>query len=151
MHSEFYFKIEDELHFQYVDVFFPVQSVSDDAFASDCDSPEPDNQSMLFRLIGSNSEKISQMFRVAQIQGLDTTEGLLLFGKEHFYLIPGFTILTKTREIKDMYYLPANMYEPILPPQCYGSGPSAVRPRSKTHSCLKFSYDDIREVHKRRY
>lgn len=111
---------------------------------------DPDNQSMLFRLIGTANEKISQMFRVAQIHGLDTAEGLLLFGKDHFYLISGFTILAKTREIKDMYYLPANMYEPILPPQCYGSGPSPAKPHTKTHSCWKFSYEDIREVHKRR-
>lgn len=82
--------------------------------------------------------------------GLDTAEGLLLFGKDDFYLVSGFTIL-KTREIKDLYYLPPNAYEPILPPQCYGgSGPSPAKPRTKTHTCLKFRYEDIREVHKRR-
>lgn len=51
-------------------------------------------------------ERISHMFRVARIQGLDTYEGLLLFGKEHFYLIDGFTLL-KTREIRDIDSLPA--------------------------------------------
>ncbi len=45
------------------------------------------------------------MFRTARIQGLDTAEGLLLFGKEHFYVIDGFTLL-KTREIKDIDSLP---------------------------------------------
>lgn len=45
------------------------------------------------------------MFRCARIQGLDTCEGLLLFGKEHFYVVDGFTIL-KTREIKDIDSLP---------------------------------------------
>jgi hypothetical protein len=105
---------------------------------------------MLTRLIGSTNEKISQIFRVAQIQGLDTAEGLLLFGKDHFYLVSGFTILAKSREIKDLYYLPPNVYEPILPPQCYGTGPTPAKPRTKTHICLKFSYEDIREVHKRR-
>jgi hypothetical protein len=132
--------------------FFPVQSSVDDPFSEGSidTTSDPDNQSMLFRLIGTANEKISQIFRVAQIQGLDTAEGLLLYGKEHFYLISGFTILAKTREIKDMYYLPANMYEPILPPQCYGSGPSPAKPRSKTHTCWKFAYEDLREVHKRR-
>ncbi|OXA60252.1 WD repeat and FYVE domain-containing protein 3 [Folsomia candida] len=127
-------------------------SASDDPF-SDCyvEAASTDNQFMLSRLIGSTNEKISQIFRVAQIQGLDTAEGLLLFGKDDFYLVSGFTIL-KTREIKDLYYLPPNAYEPILPPQCYGgSGPSPAKPRTKTHTCLKFRYEDIREVHKRRY
>ena len=49
--------------------------------------------------------QISHMFRCARIQGLDTSEGLLLFGKEHFYVIDGFTLL-KTREIKDIDTLP---------------------------------------------
>ena len=51
-------------------------------------------------------ERISHMFRCARIEGLDTFEGLLLFGKEHFYLIDGFTLL-KTREIRDIDSLPA--------------------------------------------
>ena len=52
-----------------------------------------------------DGEKISHMFRSARICGLDTYEGLLLFGKEHFYLIDGFTLL-KTREIKDIDSIP---------------------------------------------
>lgn len=128
-----------------------VPSASEDPFSDlVVEAASTDNQFMLSRLIGSTNEKISQIFRVAQIQGLDTAEGLLLFGKDHFYLVSGFTILAKSREIKDLYYLHPNAYEPILPPQCYGSGPSPAKPRTKTHICLKFSYEDIREVHKRR-
>lgn len=37
--------------------------------------------------------QISHMFRCVRVQGLDTTEGLLLFGKEHLYVIDGFTLL----------------------------------------------------------
>ena len=45
------------------------------------------------------------MFRCARIQGLDTIEGLLLFGKEHFYIVDGFTLL-RTKEIADIDRLP---------------------------------------------
>lgn len=45
------------------------------------------------------------MYRSARVQGLDTSEGLLLFGKEHFYVIDGFT-MTATREIRDIETLP---------------------------------------------
>ena len=45
------------------------------------------------------------MFRCARIQGLDTSEGLLLFGREHYYVVDGFTLL-KTREIRDLDFLP---------------------------------------------
>ncbi|KAH9503829.1 WD repeat and FYVE domain-containing protein 3 [Bulinus truncatus] len=58
-----------------------------------------DNQTIL-HFIGEK-ERISHMFRCARIQGLDTAEGLLLFGKEHFYVIDGFTLL-RTKEIKDI-------------------------------------------------
>ena len=38
-------------------------------------------------------EKITHMYRCARIQGLDTAEGLLLFGREHFYILDGFTLV----------------------------------------------------------
>lgn len=101
----------------------------------------PDSQSVL-RLL-EEGEKISHMFRCARIQGLDTCEGLLLFGKEHFYVVDGFTLL-KTREIRDIDSLPANMHDPIIPN-------SSPKSKHQKRMCSKFSYDDIREVHKRRY
>ncbi|KAL1139731.1 hypothetical protein AAG570_006709 [Ranatra chinensis] len=100
----------------------------------------PDNQSIL-RLLEHN-EKISHMFRCARIQGLDTMEGLLLFGKEHLYIVDGFTLL-KSREIRDIESVPPDSYEAILPSQ--------GTPVSTKRQCSKFSYEDIREVHKRRY
>lgn len=104
--------------------------------------PTPDNQSIL-RLLEEN-EKISYMFRCARIQGLDTTEGLLLFGKEHLYVVDGFTLL-KTREIRDIESLPPDCYEPILP------SPGSPRQSQGKRLCSKFAYEDIREVLKRRY
>ncbi|KAH9634486.1 hypothetical protein HF086_005479 [Spodoptera exigua] len=102
-------------------------------------TPPPDNQTLL-RLL-EHHEKISHMFRCARIQGLDTTEGLLLFGREHCYVIDGFTLL-KNREIRDLDSCPDD-YEPILPAQ-------GIQ-RSNQRQCSKFLYEDIREVHKRRY
>ena len=45
------------------------------------------------------------MFRCARIQGLDTAEGLFLFGQDHFYVVDGVTLLS-TKEIKDIGSLP---------------------------------------------
>nr|XP_008195320.1 PREDICTED: WD repeat and FYVE domain-containing protein 3 isoform X2 [Tribolium castaneum] len=107
-------------------------------------SAPPDNQTLM-RLLEEN-EKISHMFRCARIQGLDTTEGLLLFGQEHCYVVDGFTLL-KNREIRDIEGVPNNAheYEPILP------NPGSPRRSRAMRQCSKFSYEDIREVHKRRY
>ncbi|KAK9687952.1 FYVE zinc finger [Popillia japonica] len=104
--------------------------------------PPPDNQTLL-RLLEEN-EKITFMFRCARIQGLDTTEGLLLFGQEHCYVVDGFTLL-KNREIRDIDSVPPLGYEPILP------NPGSPRRSRAMRQCSKFSYEDIREVHKRRY
>lgn len=82
------------------------------------------------------------MFRCARIQGLDTIEGLLLFGREHFYIVDGFTLL-KSREIRDIASLPEGSHEPIVPS-------TSPRTSLEHHACSKFHYDEIREVHQRR-
>ncbi|OCT58551.1 hypothetical protein XELAEV_180019966mg, partial [Xenopus laevis] len=87
---------------------------------------------------------IQHMYRCARVQGLDTGEGLLLFGKEHFYVVDGFT-MTITREIRDIETLPVNMHEPIIP-RGARQGPSQLK-----RTCSIFAYEDIKEVHKRRY
>ncbi len=52
--------------------------------------------------------------RCARIQGLDTAEGLLLFGKDHFYILDGFT-LVNGREVHDIESIPLDRFEPIIP------------------------------------
>ncbi|XP_061175428.1 WD repeat and FYVE domain-containing protein 3-like isoform X2 [Saccostrea echinata] len=101
-----------------------------------------DNNQTILRILGEG-EKITNIFRCARIQGLDTAEGLLLFGREHFYVIDGFTML-RTREIRDIDSLPPDLHDPIIPKASKGSG-------TQKRLCSKFAYEDIREVHKRRY
>ncbi|CAD5218465.1 unnamed protein product [Bursaphelenchus okinawaensis] len=106
----------------------------------------PDNQTLL-RLL-ETGEQLHSMFRCARVQGLDTIEGLLLFGRHHFYVVDGFTLL-KTREIRDLDFLPEQYHDPIIPYMAMGS-----QHRTSTRAnrqCNKFAYEDIRDVHKRRY
>ncbi|KJH49519.1 Beige/BEACH domain protein [Dictyocaulus viviparus] len=104
----------------------------------------PDNQTLL-RLL-EQGEQLHSMFRCARIQGLETSEGLLLFGREHYYVVDGFTLL-KTREIRDLDFLSQDLHDPIVP----YTGTGATHPPRSSRLCSKFSYEDIREVHKRRY
>uniref|UniRef100_A0AC35ES16 BEACH-type PH domain-containing protein n=1 Tax=Panagrolaimus sp. PS1159 TaxID=55785 RepID=A0AC35ES16_9BILA len=106
----------------------------------------PDNQTLL-RLL-EHGEQLHSMFRCARIQGLDTIEGLLLFGREHYYVVDGFTLL-KTREIRDLDFLPEQFHDPIIPYMAMGS--TNRQSTRATRQCSKFSYDDIKDVHKRRY
>uniref|UniRef100_H2MQV2 WD repeat and FYVE domain containing 3 n=1 Tax=Oryzias latipes TaxID=8090 RepID=H2MQV2_ORYLA len=97
----------------------------------------------LLRLL-EEGEKIQHMYRCARVQGLDTSEGLLLFGKEHFYVIDGYT-MTVSREIRDIDTLPPNLHEAIIP-RGARQGQSQLK-----RTCSIFAYEDIKEVHKRRY
>ncbi|KAG7271513.1 hypothetical protein CRUP_007502, partial [Coryphaenoides rupestris] len=101
-----------------------------------------DNTSLL-RLL-EEGEKIQHMYRSARVQGLDTSEGLLLFGKEHFYVIDGYT-MTVSREIRDIDTLPPNLHEAIIP-RGARQGQSQLK-----RTASSFAYEDIKEVHKRRY
>ncbi|BFF93489.1 WD repeat and FYVE domain-containing protein 3 [Drosophila madeirensis] len=107
-----------------------------------------DNETFL-RLL-EEQEKISFMFRCARVQGLDTFEGLLLFGKEHCYIVDGFTLL-KNREIRDIDTLPTGAYEPIIPNSGGTTSTTSRAVSQKLRQCSKFAYEEIREVHKRRY
>ena len=52
--------------------------------------------------------QISQVYRCARIEGLDSLEGLeglLLFGREHFYVVDGLTLL-RSKQIADIDSLP---------------------------------------------
>ncbi|KAJ8380472.1 hypothetical protein SKAU_G00012500 [Synaphobranchus kaupii] len=111
--------------------------------AGGVEEEEKTDNTALLRLL-EEGEKIQHMYRCARVQGLDTSEGLLLFGKEHFYVIDGFT-MTVTREIRDIDTLPANMHEAIIP-RGARQGQSQLK---RTYSI--FAYEDIKEVHKRRY
>ena len=73
--------------------------------------------------------------------------GVFLFGKEHFYVLDGFTLIS-TKDIVDIDSLKSSSYEPLIPK----SGTSSIHSTVHTDkTCSKFAYEDIREVHKRRY
>ncbi|XP_035909234.1 WD repeat and FYVE domain-containing protein 3 isoform X2 [Anopheles stephensi] len=104
----------------------------------------PDNQIML-RLL-EDKEKVSNIFRTARIQGLDTFEGLMLFGKDCCYIVDGFTLLCN-REIHDIDSLPPESFDPILPSTTAANCSMSRNIRQSS----KIFYEDIREIHKRRY
>ena len=120
-------------------------------------STTPSNQSIT-RLL-EDGERINYIYRCARVKGLDTTEGVLLFGKDYLYVVDGYTLLA-SKDIVEIESLRESAYEPLIPK----SSSSSTTKRS-THSatnnsnnnsstkktCSKFAYDGIREVHKRRY
>lgn len=80
-------------------------------------------------------ECLSSIYRCARICGLDVHEGLLLFGREHFYVIDGFTLMN-THEIVSIEALPPGMqHKPIVP-----TGTDIVPPNRRYISSSSPSY-----------
>ncbi|CAL8102436.1 unnamed protein product [Calicophoron daubneyi] len=130
------------------------------------------NHEAILRLL-EPGERLSLMYRCARVYGLDVHEGLLLFGRAHFYVIDGYTLIN-TREIVDIDSLPPDvLHEPIVPCTTAACGettlndPRATGVRANTAATdlwstgavsetlgkqyFKFPYENIRGVHKRRY
>ena len=111
-------------------------------------------------------EKINYIYRCARVTGLDTIEGLFLFGKEHFYVLDGYTLLSN-KDIVDIDSLQlqskstsitSTLYEPLIPKYSSSSSSSSStgtslndKKNENKKTCSKFAYEDIREVHNRRY
>ncbi len=85
-------------------------------------------------------------FRCARIEGLDGSEGILIFGREHFYILEGYTYNSEKNEIVDLDKC-RNEYIPLIPKS------SSITSADLIHrkECSKFAYEDIKEVHKRRH
>lgn len=119
-------------------------------------SSSTDYNQNISRLL-EEGERINYIYRCARVQGLDTTEGVFLFGKEHFYVLDGYT-LWGGKDIVDIDTLTEDTnYEPLIPRGSTGNSGttapftnwgSSVQTEKK---CNKFAYEDIREVHNRRY
>ncbi|CAF0758317.1 unnamed protein product [Rotaria sordida] len=103
------------------------------------------NQNVL-RLL-EEDEKISLAFRCARIEGLDGSEGILIFGREHFYILEGYTYNTEKNEIVDLDKC-RNEYIPLIPKSSTITNADSLQYRKE---CSKFAYEDIKEVHKRRH
>ncbi len=126
----------------------PTSPTAPSATAAPVEEASSDYQTVMQLL--EEGEKITHMYRCARIQGLDTAEGLLLFGREHFYILDGFT-LVNGREVHDIDYIPSNRFDPIIPVVPGQMGPSTRVKGLKKRQVNKFAYDNIKEVHKRRY
>ena len=64
------------------------------------------------------------MFRCARILGLESVEGILLFGKERYYILDGFTLLS-TNQIQDIDSIAEEYRDPIIPRVQNYTGPKS--------------------------
>ncbi|EHB02925.1 Protein WDFY4 [Heterocephalus glaber] len=86
-----------------------------------------------------DGEKVTQKFSLVIVQGHLVSEGILLFGHQHFYLCENFT-LSPTGDIYCTRHCLSNISDPFIFNMC-------SKDRSSDHySCQRHGYGDLREL-----
>ncbi|XP_062943018.1 WD repeat- and FYVE domain-containing protein 4 [Cynocephalus volans] len=91
-----------------------------------------------------DQEKVTQRFSLVIVQGHLVSEGVLLFGHQHFYICENFT-LSPTGDVYCTRHCLSNISDPFIFNLC-------SKDRSSEHySCQRHSYSDLRELRQARF
>uniref|UniRef100_A0A5F7Z9T5 WDFY family member 4 n=1 Tax=Macaca mulatta TaxID=9544 RepID=A0A5F7Z9T5_MACMU len=91
-----------------------------------------------------DKEKVTQKFSLVIVQGHLVSEGVLLFGHQHFYICENFT-LSPTGDVYCTRHCLSNISDPFIFNLC-------SKDRSTDHySCQRHSYADMRELRQARF
>ncbi|XP_058527545.1 WD repeat- and FYVE domain-containing protein 4 isoform X2 [Ochotona princeps] len=135
---------ESEPHEEAVDctqlTFFPAlhESLHSEDFLELC----RERQVILQELAAG--EKVSQKFSLVIVQGHLVSEGVLLFGHQHFYICENFT-MSPTGDVYCTHHCLSNISDPFIFNMC-----SKDR-CSEQYSCQCHSYGDLRELRLARF
>ncbi|XP_021499136.2 WD repeat- and FYVE domain-containing protein 4 isoform X2 [Meriones unguiculatus] len=91
-----------------------------------------------------DGEKVSQKLPLVIVQGHLVSEGILLFGQQHFYICENFT-LSPTGDVYCTRHCLSNISDPFIFNMC-------SKDRSTDHySCQRHAYSDLRELRQARF
>ncbi|KAF9582747.1 hypothetical protein BGW38_010818, partial [Lunasporangiospora selenospora] len=95
---------------------------------------------------------VLEVYNMSRVDGLDAVEGLLLLCKYNMYLIDNY-FQRANEEVVDISEVADSERDPYL--QLLASNTPAAPPSTDSsearHQCMKWRYEDIKEVHRRRY
>ncbi|XP_072483675.1 WD repeat- and FYVE domain-containing protein 4 isoform X2 [Notamacropus eugenii] len=91
-----------------------------------------------------DKEKVSVKHSVVIVQGHVVSEGVLLFGQQHFYVCENFT-LSPLGDVYCTKHCLSNISDPFIFNMC-----SKDRPLDH-YTCNRYSYSDIKEIHLMRF
>ncbi|KAM6184858.1 WD repeat- and FYVE domain-containing protein 4 [Rhynchocyon petersi] len=117
--------------------FFPAlhESLHSEDFLELC----KERQVVLQELL--DQEKVSLRYSLVIVQGHLVSEGVLLFGSQHFYICENFT-LSPVGDVYCTRHCLSNISDPFIFNMC-------SKDRSCEHyTCQRYSYSDIKEIHR---
>ncbi|CAB4400230.1 unnamed protein product [Rhizophagus irregularis] len=111
---------------------------------------EEDNYSKVLRSL-ETGDSVLDIYNISRITGLDACEGLLLFCKQNLYLIDNY-FQRSDEEIVDIWDAPIEERDQYLQMLAAHAGyDSNTSVKEKKHKSRRWAYDDIKEVHKRKF
>ncbi|XP_073935486.1 WD repeat- and FYVE domain-containing protein 4 isoform X3 [Castor canadensis] len=120
--------------------FFPAlhESLHSEDFLELCQERQVILQELL------DQEKVTQKFPLVIVQGHLVSEGVLLFGHQHFYICENFT-LSPTGDVYCTRHCLSNISDPFIFNMC-------SKDRSSDHySCQRHGYRDLKELRQARF
>ena len=93
---------------------------------------------------------MQEVYNTSRIVGLDVFEGLLLICKNNFYLVDNYFQKTDG-EIIELSDVPVSKRDVYLQMLSAHGNVDAQSASGNKHECRKLAYEDIREVHKRKF
>ncbi|KAL1780563.1 WD repeat-and FYVE domain-containing protein 4 isoform X1 [Sigmodon hispidus] len=120
--------------------FFPAlhESLHSEDFLELCQERQVILQELL------DGEKVSQKLPLVIVKGHLVSEGILLFGQQHFYICENFT-LSPTGDVYCTRHCLSNITDPFIFNMC-------SKDRSSDHySCQRHAYHDLRELRQARF
>ncbi|GCB70942.1 hypothetical protein scyTo_0001414 [Scyliorhinus torazame] len=120
--------------------FFPalIESIQSEEFFEDC----VERQAILQVL--DAKEKINVKYSIIVGDGHLLMEGVLLFGGNHFYVCENFT-LSASGDVYCINHHPSSINDSDIYDMCN------KEKSGKTLKCSRYSYNDVREIHHRRF
>lgn len=109
--------------------------------------PDEDKNRKVARLLEAG-DTVLESYNAARVMGLDICEGLLLICKQNIYLIDNYTRRSdgELDDVANVLPEERNSYNVIL-----ANAASQHIPGKPRHTCRKWAYDNIKEVHKRKF
>ncbi|KAI9028612.1 hypothetical protein DFJ74DRAFT_495541 [Hyaloraphidium curvatum] len=119
----------------------------DDDDEEDGSLMDEDKNRKVARLLEAG-DTVLESYNAARVMGLDICEGLLLVCKQNIYLIDNYT-RRSDGELDDIDNVPIDERNPYNVILSYSATPRV--PGRSRHTCRKWAYDNIKEVHRRKF
>jgi hypothetical protein len=141
----------------YADESMMEEAEEEDRLENESDDDDDENKNARVMRLLDLGETIIDAYNIGRVNGLDVTESLLLFCKNNIYVIDGYFYCRNGEivEISEVSTEERDVYLQLLSDaadiKSFNSSARISMKKKLNHDIRKSNYEDIREVHKRKF